>query len=75
MGFWSRTRGASAEIVSFRVGSDSGEIAGPFTLEDAGRIYYFDAEITGKRLRFEAVETSGGNTDAMEIEIYGIPLP
>jgi hypothetical protein len=25
------------------------------------------------RLRFEAATTSGGNTDAMEIEVYGEP--
>ncbi len=75
VGFWSRTMGTSAQIVSFRVVSDNGEVAGPFTLEGAGRIYYFDADITGKRLRFEAVDTSGGNTGAMEIEVYGAPLP
>jgi len=75
LGFWSRTMGASAEIFSFRLVSDSGEVAGPFTLEDASRTYYFDIEITGKRLRFEAVDTSGGNTGAMEIEVYGQPLP
>ncbi len=74
LGFWSRTMGSSAQIFSFRVVSDNGEVAGPFTLEDAGRIYYFEAKITGKRLRFEALETSGGNTGAMEIEVYGSPL-
>ena len=75
LGFWSRTMGDSAEIFSFRVVSDSGEVAGPFTLEDAGRTYYFDIEITGKRLRFEAVETSGGNTGVVAIEVYGEPAP
>ena len=39
------------------------------------KIFYFDTKITGKRLRFEAVDTSGGNTGAMEIEVYGDPLP
>ena len=75
LGFWSRTMGSSAQIFSFRVVSDSGEIAGPFTLEDASRIFYYDTKITRKRQRFEAVDTSGGKTGAMEIEVYGDPLP
>ena len=75
LGFWSRTMGDSAEIFSFRVVSDSGEVAGPFTLEDAGQTYYFDIEITGKRLRFEAVDTSGGNTGVVAIEVYGELAP
>ena len=66
--------GASAEIVSFRVVSDNGDVAGPFTLEGAGQIFYFDANITGKQLRFEALDTSGGNTGVVEIEVYGSRL-
>ena len=72
---WTRSMGISAEIISFRVVSDKGDVAGPFTLDGASQIYYFDVEITGKRLRFEALETSGGNTGVVEIEVYGYPLP
>ena len=75
LGFWSRTMGDSAEILSFRVVTDRGDIVGPFTLKGSDRIYYFETDITGKKLRFEAVDTSGGNTGAMEIEVYGAPLP
>ena len=75
LGFWSRTMGASAEIFSFRVITDQGEVAGPFTLGGSDRIYYFETDITGRSLRFEAVDTSGGNTGAMEIEVYGEPVP
>jgi len=75
VGFWSRTMGTSAEIKTFRVITDRGETAGPFTLDDATGIYYFETDIFGKRLRFEAIETSGGNTGAVTIEVYGEPGP
>ena len=75
LGFWTRTHGTSAEIRSFQVVSDSGQIQGPFTLEDAAGIHYFDTALTAKRLRFEAVESSGGNTGVVEIEVYGDPVP
>jgi hypothetical protein len=29
-----------------------------------------DVEFTGQALRFDAVETTGGNTGAVEIEVY-----
>ena len=75
LGLWSRSMGTTAEIVSFRVVSGNGDVTGPFILESAGQIFYFDAEITGKRLRFEALETRGGNTGVVEIEVYGSRLP
>ncbi len=73
IGFWSRTMGSSAEIRTFRVITDGGQAYGPFTLADAGSIHYFATDFTAQRLRFEAVDTSGGNTGAVEIEIYGTP--
>ena len=75
LGFWSRTMGDSAEIFVFRVVTEQGEVVGPFTLEGADGMYYFETDIVGKSLRFEAVDTSGGNTGAVEIEVYGTPLP
>ena len=75
LGFWSRTMGDSAEIFSFRVVTDRGEVVGPFTLAGADGMHYFETDIAGKSLRFEAVNTSGGNTGAVEIEVYGAPLP
>ncbi len=75
VGFWSRTMGTSAEIFSFRVINDNGEVLGPFVLESSDKIYYFETDIAGKSLRFEAVDTSGGNTGAMAIEVFGEPVP
>ena len=75
LGFWSRTMGDSAEIFSFRVVTDQDEVVGPFTLDGVEGMYYFDTDIAGTILRFEAVDTSGGNTGAVEIEIFGAPQP
>ena len=37
-------------------------------------VHYFDVELTAKKLRFETVDSSGGNTGAVEIEVYGRPV-
>ncbi len=73
VGFWTRTMGSSAQILSFRITTDQGEEFGPFELSGAAQIYTFDTDFTTRRLRFSAVETSGGNTGAVEIEVYGSP--
>ena len=74
LGFWTRTMGTSAQIASFRVITDRGEVFGPFDLADASSVHYFDVELTAKKLRFETVDSSGGNTGAVEIEVYGRPV-
>ena len=73
IGFWTRTMGESAQVFSVRVVTDRDEIYGPFELGDAASVYYFDTDFTAQRLRFEAVDTSSGNTGAIEIEVYGEP--
>ena len=73
LGFWTRTMGSSAEIQSFRVITDTGEIFGPFPIDGPDAIHYVDTDFVATRLRFESVETTGGNTGAVEIEVYGEP--
>jgi hypothetical protein len=73
VGFWTRTMGSSAQIQSFQIVTDRGETIGPFDLADASQAYYFDTDFTARRLRFEVVTSSGGNTGAVEIEVYGEP--
>ena len=74
IGFWTRTMGASAEIRSFQVVTDAGETFGPFRLSGPTDIAYFDVAFDAVQLRFEALETSTGNTGAVEIEVFGEPL-
>lgn len=55
-------------IESFTVTVDDGETLGPF---DAGTgLSVVDVAFTGQVLRFDAHETTGGNTGAVEIEVY-----
>jgi len=75
LGFWTRTMGESAQIFSFQVETDRGEVAGPFRLSDASSVHYFETDLTARRLKFQALETSGGNTGAVEILVYGSPVP
>lgn len=70
VGFWTRTMGNSAQIHSFKVVTDDGTQLGPYDLPDAATAYYFDVQVTTKRLRFEVESSSGGNTGAIEIEAY-----
>ncbi|MBI4312863.1 MAG: discoidin domain-containing protein [Chloroflexi bacterium] len=74
IGFQTRTMGASAQILSFQVVTDLAETYGPFTLSDASRVYYFSfpRSFRASKLRFEAVQTNGGNTGAAELEVYGL---
>ncbi|GMR10797.1 MAG: hypothetical protein BMS9Abin28_1621 [Anaerolineae bacterium] len=71
IGFWTRTMGSSAQIESFQVVTDEGQTYGPFELSDAGGPHYFDTDLMARSLRFEVVASSGGNTGAVEIELYG----
>jgi hypothetical protein len=40
-------------------------------VRDHNRTYTFPIGFAAQTLRFDAVETSGGNTGAVEIEVYG----
>ncbi|MGE0600582.1 MAG: discoidin domain-containing protein [Dehalococcoidia bacterium] len=71
VGLWSRTMGTSAEITQFQVVTDRGETLGPFALDNANRLYTFDVSAVARWLRFEVVSSSGGNTGAVEITVYG----
>ena len=73
VGYWTRTMGTSAQVLSFTVTTERGEISGPFRLDGASAAEHFDVDLRATRLRFEAEETTGGNTGAVEIEVYGEP--
>ena len=69
IGFYSRQMGDGTSIVeSFTVTADDGVVLGPFPAGPG--MSYADVEVTGQVLRFDAVETTGGNTGAVEIEVY-----
>lgn len=70
VGMWTRAMATSSQIRSFRVVTGEGTVLGPFELPDAGRMHTFPVETTARRLRFEAVSSTGGNTGAVEIAVY-----
>ncbi|MDA1349648.1 MAG: discoidin domain-containing protein [Chloroflexi bacterium] len=73
IGLRTRTMGSSAQLFAFKVIADGGKSYGPFEVPDASGVHYYATDFTASRLRFEAVTTSGGNTGAVEIEVYGEP--
>lgn len=70
VGFWTRTMGATAQIERFRVQTGQGEVLGPFDLQGAAGMEFFSVQARTRRLRFEVVSSSGGNTGAVEIAVY-----
>ena len=73
IGFWTRTMVTSAQIIRFQVVAGDGSVAGPFELDGASSAHYFETDFSASRLRFEVVESSGGNTGAVEIAVFGEP--
>lgn len=71
-GFWSRTMGDTGEIRKLRVLDGAGELLGEFEIPDAEKLYNFSlTPVQVQELRFEVVASTGGNTGAREIRIYG----
>lgn len=69
LGFHSREMGdGTAIITSFTVTVDDGQTLGPFAAGPG--LSLVEVAFTGQLLRFDAVETTGGNTGAVEIEVY-----
>jgi hypothetical protein len=73
IGFWTRTMGSTAQIQQFEVVADGKTRLGPFTLTDAGGVHHFRVDVAARRLRFNVVKSSGGNTGAVEIEALAGP--
>jgi len=74
VGFGLRSRemsDGSAIIATYTVTVDDGEVLGPF--EAGVDSVSVEAVTSGRRFRFDADTTSGGNTGATEIEIYTGP--
>ncbi len=64
----------TAIALAFTVTTDSGETFGPYDLPDAENSFEFETAFEAKTLRFDLVETTGGNTGAIGIAVFGEPL-
>ena len=73
--FWTRTMSNNtAQIFSFTVTTETGDVYGPFELPDPEQAYEFEVEFTAETLRFDVVDSNGGNTGAVDIAVYGEPI-
>lgn len=74
--FWSRTMAdKTSEIFEFTVTTETGEVYGPFKVDSAAQAFSFDVDFNASTLRFDTVTSSGGNTGALEVAVYGEPIP
>ena len=55
----------------FTITTGEGDTLGPFELPDADEAYTFETPIQAQILRFTLTETTGGNTGAVDIAVYG----
>lgn len=70
--FWTRTMSNdTAQIFSFTVTDENGNVYGPFELPDPEQPYEFDVDFTAETLRFDVESSNGGNTGAVNIAVYG----
>lgn len=70
--FWTRTMSNNtAQVFSFTVTTETGEIYGPFELPDPEQAYEFEVDFIAETLRFDVVDSNGGNTGAVDIAVFG----
>lgn len=69
-GVRSRSMGDGTSIIErYQVVVDDDQVLGPFDADPDG-LARVEADVTGQRFRFEAVDTTGGNTGFVAVEIY-----
>jgi hypothetical protein len=72
--FQSRLMGdGSSQIFEFTVTTDDGEVYGPYEVGEEQDLVEFDVDFEAETLRFDVIKSSGGNTGADEIAVYGTP--
>ena len=75
LAFWTRTMSNNtAQIFSFMVTTEDGTEYGPFELPDPDQAYTFEVDFEAETLRFDVVDSNGGNTGAVDIAAYGEAL-
>jgi hypothetical protein len=72
--FWSRQMTDGSSITrEFTITTDDGTELGPFTVggPDEADVIVFEVPFEAETLRFDLVDTTGGNTGAVEIGVFG----
>ena len=61
----------SAITLAFTVTTDNGEVVGPFDVPNTSQPFEFELAFEAQTLRFELVDTTGGNTGVVDIAVFG----
>lgn len=61
----------SAITKAFTVTTESGEVFGPFDVPNTDQRFEFEVVFEAQTLRFELVDTTGGNTGVVDIVVFG----
>jgi len=61
----------SAITTSYSIVVDDGDRFGPFPAGNLAEPSYVEVSFSGQVLRFEVEDTTGGNTGAVEIRVFG----
>ncbi len=70
--FRSRAMGDGSSItLAFTVTTDDGAMFGPFQVPDASGVHSFAVDLETSTLRFDLVDTTGGNTGVVDLAVYG----
>ncbi len=70
--FWSRAMGDCSSIKqAFTVAADAKTVFGPYSIPDTTGAHRFEVDFEALTLRFDLVDTTGGNTGAVDIAVYG----
>ncbi len=67
------TKGVALRRRNYERSAEREHILGPFELRDADQRHDFAVEVRAERLRFEALDSSGGNTGLVEIAAFAAP--
>lgn len=70
IGLWTRTMGNTGQVTRLKVITEDGAEFGPFDVPDANSMHVFPISTTARSLRFAVVESSGGNTGAVELAAF-----
>ncbi|MFA9492048.1 MAG: discoidin domain-containing protein [Anaerolineales bacterium] len=61
----------SAITLAFTVTTDNGEVVGPFDVPNTSQPFEFELAFEAQTLRFDLVDTTGGNTGVVDIAVFG----
>ncbi len=64
----------TSRVISFTVTTDSGEVYGPFEVPEGQQLSEFEVDFVAETLRFDVEESTGGNTGAVDIGVFGGPV-